>query len=175
MPIPTKVYPVSYTQQTSHTRNNKLRVWPIFGYRNSQHTLAEIHSISAERSRWGSYPASASIFPTVLQKKTNDGRPNSRPPNASEWPSLAPEIGRKIASRSQTSRALTCKFYLSKSSGSIKIEHILSGWLSAQTNEPRAHQRGTAGAGCVASGFNDNTTHFCINKSKRHHRPLLHI
>jgi hypothetical protein len=30
-------------------------------------------------------------------------------------------------------------------------------------------------SGCVVSAFDDDSSHFCINESKRHHRPLSHI
>jgi hypothetical protein len=29
--------------------------------------------------------------------------------------------------------------------------------------------------GCAVSAFDDDSSHFCINESKRHHRPLSHI
>ena len=43
----------------------------------------------------------------------------------------------------------------------------------------RLHEGCTGGARdapfCEASVFNDNSRHFCINESKRHHWPLPHI
>jgi len=50
----------------------------------------------------------------------------------------------------------------------------LSGKASGDPSLARTTLTLTA-AGCVVSVFNDNSSHFCIIESKRHHRPLLHI
>jgi hypothetical protein len=92
-----------------------------------------------------------------------DSRPISRP--LPKW-HVAAESERRSAFTSEQAGPLVFR-----SSHSIGIKHVLCGQLSS----PKERTADVGGAECVVSVFNGRSSHFCINKSKRHHRPLLHI
>jgi len=50
-------------------------------------------------------------------------------------------------------------------------------WRAARRSPPNSggRSREEPRSGCVVSASNGDSSHFCINESKRHHRPLSHI